>query len=186
MKVGIIGDFHYPDRSRKIDDWIWERLSSCSLILSSGDFTSKEILDRLSSITSVAAVRGNMDFLDLPSRKKLVIRGWQFGIFHGSGVHPRGDLNQLYEIAHSMDVDIFVHGHTHKLDIQVFRGILFLNPGSACGVWSGGGIKTYPSMIICSIGQEVVAESVQDNLTMKRVIFQKKGGKVPEGFRAQE
>ena len=163
MKVGIVGDFHYPDRGRTIQEWIWERLSCCSLILSTGDFISQDVFKRLSTIAPFQAVKGNMDFLDLPSRKRLLVEGWSIGLFHGSGIHPRGNLEQLYEIALSMDVNIFIHGHTHRLEIQSFKDVLFLNPGSACGVWSGGGIKTSPSMILCEIEKEIEAEGIEDN-----------------------
>lgn len=163
MEVGIVGDFHYPDRSRAIQEWIWERLSCCSLILSTGDFTSRDVYKRLSSIATLHAVKGNMDFLDLPLRKKLLVEGWSIGLFHGSGIHPRGDLLRLHEIALSMNVSIFIHGHTHRLEIQAYREVIFLNPGSACGVWSGGGIKTAPSMILCKIGKEIEAEGIEDD-----------------------
>ena len=52
---------------------------------------------------------------------------------HGDGVSPRGDKEQLYTMAKSLDVDILFVGHTHVYAVYEYKNKIFINPGSATG-----------------------------------------------------
>lgn len=148
MKIVCIGDFHIPERAREIPAWIRKIImkEKPDLILCTGDLTSKMPMEFLSLVAPVKCVKGNMDSVDLPKSEIIEAYGKKIGLVHGTEVHPRGDIGQLLRIAESMDADVLVHGHTHKLDVRKHEGILFVNPGSATGVWGGsseGGQETF-------------------------------------------
>ncbi len=139
MKYVAIGDFHIPDRANEIPAWIVKRITQIKPdhILCTGDLVDETVLEFLRSLGNVVCVRGNMDWLDLPMHSKLVDGVFIIGVIHGQGIHPRGDLSQLSWYADKMGANILVHGHTHRLDIDLFKGKLYVNPGTATGVWGG-------------------------------------------------
>jgi len=140
----IIGDFHIPLRAKKIPGWILERIDD--FIIATGDFTRKHVLDELKQYGKVVAVRGNMDEFELPPVQQLEIEGKRVVVVHGHQVYPRGDYDQLHEIAREFKADVLIHGHTHKYDVKYYRGILMLNPGTATGAWGGsyeGGTQSF-------------------------------------------
>jgi len=158
VKIVCIGDFHIPERANEIPPWIKESIKNekPDLILCTGDITSKTPIEFLSVFAPVKCVKGNMDDLELPKRERVEASGKRIGLIHGAEVHPRGNIEQLFRIAKEMDVDILVHGHTHKLDVKEYGGILFVNPGSATGAWGGsseGGPETFVIMEIDDKGE---------------------------------
>ena len=92
-----------------------------------------------------------MDYLPLPRYAKFEVNGVRFGVYHGHGVYPRGDLKQLTTIARQLEVDILISGHTHAPFLSEYEGILHINPGSLTGVWGGGGGSMRPSLVIAEI-----------------------------------
>jgi len=148
VKIVCIGDFHIPERANDIPVWIRKIIikERPGLILCTGDLTSKMPMQFLSMIAPVKCVKGNMDNAELPKRESIEANGKRIGLVHGTEVHPRGDIEQLFRIAKEMGVDVLVHGHTHKLDVREYNGVLFVNPGSATGSWGGsseGGPETF-------------------------------------------
>lgn len=148
MKIVCIGDLHIPERAKDIPVWIRKIIikERPDLILCTGDLTSSTPMQFLSLLAPVKRVKGNMDDAELPKRETVEAGGKRIGLVHGTEVHPRGDVEQLFRIAKEMGVDVLVHGHTHKLDAGEYRGILFVNPGSATGAWGGsseGGPETF-------------------------------------------
>ena len=141
-KIIAIGDFHIPTRAKQIPSWIvnFIRDYKPEYLLCTGDLTQKQVLDDLYNLAkNVYIVKGNCDFLDLPLKFSIKIEWLKFGLFHGSGVYPRGNPNQLYDVAKSMNVDVLITGHTHNPKYYSFGDVVIINPGSATGVWSGGG-----------------------------------------------
>jgi len=149
MRILIFGDTHIPDRADRIPREfaaIIEKLDFDAVVIT-GDLTTDKILDFAKQVAEkIYVVRGNMDILDLPVSAKFKVEGIKFGVLHGHQVYPRGDREQLQDIAEEMGVDILISGHTHKPDIFRERSIL-LNPGSITGVWGGGGYS-YPSFMV--------------------------------------
>jgi uncharacterized protein len=120
--IGVISDTHGLLR--------WEAeaaLANVDHIIHAGDIGTPEILERLSRIAPVTAVRGNNDkgaWADpLPATAIVDICGQRLYIVH--------------DIAH-LDVDpvadgiaAIIAGHSHKPAVTEKDGVLFLNPGSA-------------------------------------------------------
>ncbi len=167
MKIAVLGDFHIPSRASKIPDWIIDTLSKerVDYILCTGDLESVDVLNRLREIAPVKCVAGNMDWLDLPEHEILEVGRFKIGLIHGKGIVPRGDLRQLEWYSEKMGANILVHGHTHKLDISVYNGRLFVNPGSATGVWGGSTDGEPETMIIMIINDASV--------TIKKYVYGK-------------
>ncbi len=158
MRVLVIGDFHIPTRARALHPLIKDRVErrDYDLILCTGDLVAPTVLEWLRSLTErLHVVRGNMDYLQLPLRDVVLLGDLKIGLTHGSEIRPRGNVRGLTALAKSMHVDILVHGHTHVLSIGRLspHDPLLLNPGSATGVWSGGGGSLIPSFMILEILQ---------------------------------
>jgi len=124
MKIGIIADTHDLLRPE-----VEENLRGCGCILHAGDLSSRKILDRLSEIAPVRAVRGNNDgewAEDLPLILETELDGLKICMAHKKKDLP-ADLGPF---------DLAVCGHSHQY-ASVWheaggRRILLLNPGS-CG-----------------------------------------------------
>jgi len=154
----IIGDFHIPTRAREIPRPILERVSEgdFDLILCTGDLIDEETLNLLKGFGKrLYVVQGNMDYLRLPRAHRLRLGDFVVGLTHGDSIYPRGDVAQLTQLALQMDVDILISGHTHRPLIHEVtkqgRKLLLLNPGSATGVWSGGGAAGPPSFMTLTV-----------------------------------
>jgi putative phosphoesterase len=131
MKIGVVSDTHATSFTQ-LPDQILRTLTEVDLIIHTGDFVARDVLDGLKRLREVKAVQGNMDSEELkrilPEKETLVIEGKRMGIIHGWG-SPHGiddRVGGMFE-----DVDIIVYGHSHYSQNEVKRGILFFNPGQA-------------------------------------------------------
>ena len=160
-----IGDFHIPERA----DWISRELEgevtkkSYDLVLCTGDLTSEDVLAWLRGLApEVHVVRGNMDYLRLPLQVVVAVEGLRIGVYHGAGVHPRGDLVKLALKAKQLGVEVLVTGHTHYPKVALVREqeVVIVNPGSATGVWGGDARASLtPSFAIMEVsGRGLVVE----------------------------
>ena len=150
MKIGVVSDTHATSFTQ-LPDQILRTLTEVDLIIHTGDFVARDVLDGLKRLREVKAVQGNMDSEELkrilPEKETMVIEGKRMGIIHGWG-SPHGiddRVGGMFE-----DVDIIVYGHSHYSQNEVKRGILFFNPGQAKN-----------SFGILTIGQEVSGEIVK-------------------------
>ncbi len=150
----IIGDFHIPTRARDIPPALKIEIEKqrYDFVLCTGDLVSERVLTWLNKLgDKIYVVRGNMDHIQLPEFLSVRIEDTHWGIFHGSGIYPRGDIEQLSAIAIEKGVDVLAHGHTHVLSVDEVikkgRKLLLVNPGSVTGVWSGSGGSLIPSFI---------------------------------------
>ncbi len=168
MKVLIIGDFHIPTRAKMLHPVIRYEIESHTyeMVFCTGDLTSPQVLKWLKGLApQVKVVRGNMDYLALPKRELVKIFDKRIIITHGNEIRPRGNKAKLKELAIRLNANMLIHGHTHELSIDFYKneGLLLLNPGSATGVWSGGGGSLIPSFIILEFlsTNEVVVNSYE-------------------------
>jgi putative phosphoesterase len=149
MKIGVISDTHATSFDQ-LPDQILRTLAEVDLIIHTGDFVARDVLDGLKRLGEVKAVAGNMDSEELkrilPEKETLVIGGKRVGIIHGWG-SPYGIDDRVGGMFD--DVDIIVYGHSHYSQNEMKRGILFFNPGQAKN-----------SFGILTIGQEVSGEIV--------------------------
>lgn len=147
--IGIIADTHVPDRARRLNPRILEifRSERVSTILHAGDVSAPHVLEILSDIAPVHAVRGNRDWMwlkDLPPTLNLEFEGITIGMTHGHGNWKRYIRDRIYLLTHvythemllprilatfpQTKVIIFGHGH---LPMNSWRnGQLLFNPGS--------------------------------------------------------
>ncbi len=120
MKTGILSDTHDLLRPE-----VLSALQGCGRILHAGDISSPGILDRLSHIAPVQAVRGNNDkewAERLPLFLDLEIDGLRLFMTHKKKDLPRDD--SAY--------DLMICGHSHQYAETRAGRALLLNPGS-CG-----------------------------------------------------
>ena len=146
MIIGVISDTHIPERGDKLPKQIFEIFNGVDLIIHAGDITSMDVLDKLSRIAEVKAVRGNMDSREtrkkLPEKEILQIGNFSIGIIHGSG-----HLNYLLDFVRgefNKNMDVIIFGHSHIPFNEKIGKTLFLNPGSPtdtfCAPYSSCGI----------------------------------------------
>jgi putative phosphoesterase len=60
MKIGVVSDTHTTSFSH-LPDQILHALTEVDLIIHTGDFVARDVLDGLKQLGEVKAVRGNMD-----------------------------------------------------------------------------------------------------------------------------
>ena len=150
MRIGVLADTHVSSFA-ELPDKMVTTLAEVDMIIHAGDFTTKNVLDRLKQLGEVSAVYGNMDSNELkrtlPEREVLTVGGKRLGVTHGWG-SPYGIEDRVSSLF--SDVDIIVFGHSHQPLNEVIHGILFFNPGQARN-----------SFGILTIGEEVKGEIIR-------------------------
>jgi uncharacterized protein len=129
VRVGLVSDTH-----GLFDPRLPELLGGCELILHAGDVVQPAILDELSRIAPVRAVRGNNDsdraFQGLPE-----VAAVEVGELRALLVHiafARGQLlPDIRGVLARHGAHLLVHGHSHRPLVTLTDGVLLVNPGSA-------------------------------------------------------
>lgn len=120
--VGVISDTHGLLRPEAI-----EVLQGSDLIVHAGDIGSIDVIDALSEVAPVFAVRGNVDkgewATKFPCEEVVEVAGKYLYVLHN--VHDI-DLDPA-----AAGFDVVVSGHSHKPGIEKKGDVLFVNPGSA-------------------------------------------------------
>lgn len=122
VRVGLISDTHGLLRSDAT-----AFLRDCNHIIHGGDIGKPSVLDELSALAPVTAVRGNNDkgsWAEALRETALV----QFENVFAYVIH---DLAQLDIDPRAAGVAVIVSGHSHQPLIQERDGVLYVNPGSA-------------------------------------------------------
>ena len=120
--IGLISDTH-----GQLAPGVLNAFKNVDLIIHAGDIGEQAVLDKLSKIAPVVAVRGNMDFgkwaRQLPVTEIIEIGQIVLYVLH---------------IANRLDADpvktgfkAVISGHTHRPDVSEKNGVMFINPGSA-------------------------------------------------------
>jgi putative phosphoesterase len=121
-RIGVVSDTHGLLRPEAMSF-----LAGSDLILHAGDIGHPEILEELSAIAPLTAVRGNNDHgawaAALREIELLQIEEVRILLLH--------DLAQLKDRATAAEARVVVTGHSHKPMQREADGVLFLNPGSA-------------------------------------------------------
>lgn len=145
--IAVISDSHVPRRADGIPSKFIEVLKESELAVHCGDFTDESVKEKLEDHCDLIAVKGNCDFFDLPNSEKFEKNSFTFGVYHGTGISPRGHHPTLVKICGDLDADILLHGHTHKQEAVKKDGKILLNPGSCTGVSGGASRETLPKMM---------------------------------------
>ena len=120
--IGLISDTHGLLREEVV-----RALRDSELIVHAGDVGAPGIIEALSALAPVVAVRGNVDKDDwasrLPATAVAEARDVRIYVLHD--VHEL-DLDPAAAGFHAV-----VSGHSHKFGRSERSGVLYINPGSA-------------------------------------------------------
>ena len=122
LAIGVLSDTHGLLRPEAL-----RALRGVTHILHAGDVGDSTVLEELSVIAPVSAIRGNIDqdgpCSRLPATEAIELAGRSFYMLHDR---------------HSLDLDpaaagfaAVISGHTHKPLIEWRQDVLYFNPGSA-------------------------------------------------------
>lgn len=127
MKIGLISDTHGI-----LPESIFDIFKGVKHIFHAGDIGAPEVIQGLEIICPVHAVYGNIDTWPVtiyhPHILVYQVQEKKICVFHDI-VKPKYFSYQLFK--KSIDADIVISGHTHAAGYEVFRDILYINPGSA-------------------------------------------------------
>lgn len=164
-KIFIAGDLHIPSRATMLHPKFQAILQgeSWDYIVLTGDLTTSKVLTKfqrfLSDSNNLIACKGNMDKLSLPVRPTFIVEGIPFGVFHGTGIYPRGDISQLKVIAREMQVKVLCTGHSHQTFVHKDEDHLILNPGTATGASGGSSWTVDTGVMILTVSSQVRTNS---------------------------
>lgn len=94
VRIGVLADTHLPHRLPALPAWVPEafRAAGVSLILHAGDVDEPGMLDALSAVAPVVAVRGNLHLASrsrssphLPVAAEIAVGGKRIVVTHGHG-----------------------------------------------------------------------------------------------------
>jgi putative phosphoesterase len=120
--IGVISDTHGLLRPEALT-----ALRGSHRIIHAGDVGSPKILEQLTTIAPVTAVRGNIDkdawARKLPETEVFEIAGLSIYILH--------DLSKLDLRPQAAGFAAVISGHSHVPKQETRDGVLYFNPGSA-------------------------------------------------------
>jgi putative phosphoesterase len=122
MLIGVISDTHGLLRPEAL-----AALHGSDYIIHAGDVGDPQILDKLSAIAPVTAVRGNVDH-GAWARKIPATNVLEIGEVSIYVLHSLQELDLKPEAAQFAAV---AYGHSHVPKSEVKNGVLYFNPGSA-------------------------------------------------------
>ena len=122
MLIGVISDTHGLLRPEAL-----AALQGSQRIIHAGDIGPSEILERLSEIAPVTAVRGNVDreswARNIPETNVLEVNGVSIYVLH---ILESLDLKPEFA-----GISAVIYGHSHVPKQETKNGVLYFNPGSA-------------------------------------------------------
>lgn len=122
IRIGLISDTHSLLRPQAL-----QALQGSDFIVHAGDICDAAVLQQLSALAPVTAVRGNNDRGD-----------WARAIPETNVLQAGAALLYVIHNIDELDIDpgaagfhAVIYGHSHKPLIEEKHGVLFVNPGSA-------------------------------------------------------
>lgn len=129
MRVGLVSDTH-----GLVEPRLAELFRGCDLILHAGDVVAAPVLEALSRVAPVKAVRGNNDrapaFAHLPELAEVALGEVKAVLVHQIGSRGRL-LPAVREAIARTGARLLVYGHSHRPVVVVEHGLLHVNPGAA-------------------------------------------------------
>jgi putative phosphoesterase len=149
MLIGLLSDTHIAFPSQPLPPQVLEAFKDVDLILHMGDVWIPSVLDTLESVAPVVAARGDddmdEDFGEDSRMKKMQVLSLEGITLWATHIKPRYGLivpqeqNNSYSSIFSRPPvdndppdlpDVVVFGHTHFAEIEEYKGVLLVNPGS--------------------------------------------------------
>ena len=130
-KILLISDTH-----GYIDDIILKYAKEADLTIHAGDIGDIVVLDKLSKVSNLRAVYGNIDSVEIRSctneNELLIIEGLKILITHIAGKQPRYN-SRVRNLIERESPNILIYGHSHILKVENDKknDILCVNPGAA-------------------------------------------------------
>jgi len=122
MIIGVISDTHGLLRPEAL-----AAMRGSDYIIHAGDVGDPRILEKLSTISPVTVVRGNVDH-DAWAQKIPVTNVLEAG---GVSIYVLHSLQQLDLKPDAAKFAAVVYGHSHVPKSEMKNGVLYFNPGSA-------------------------------------------------------
>jgi uncharacterized protein len=120
--IGVISDTHGMVRLSALD-----ALAGTEMIIHAGDVGKSAVINALSSIAPVFAIKGNVDTdpwtAELPRTRTVTVAGIRIYVLHNLADLEFDPADRGYEAV--------ISGHSHKPNHEFRAGVLYLNPGSA-------------------------------------------------------
>jgi uncharacterized protein len=120
--IGIISDTHKLVRAEAR-----EQLRGVDLIVHAGDIGSLQVIEQLTEIAPVKAIRGNIDkdpWADqFPHDDVIEVDGTTLYVLH--------NLSDIEIDPTAAGFQVVISGHSHSPKIERKDGVLYINPGSA-------------------------------------------------------
>ena len=120
--VGLISDTHGLLRPQAVN-----ALRGSDFIIHAGDIGDPKVLDELSRLAPVTAIRGNNDkgswASALPETEVLKVGATSVFVIH--------NIAELDRDPWAAGFHVVVSGHSHRPECRTVQGVLFVNPGSA-------------------------------------------------------
>lgn len=136
MRIGVISDTHVSSLSPETIEKL--KNLNLDLLIHCGDYTDMNVVHQLESMGNFCGVAGNMDSHEikrnLKEKKIIEVEGKRIVIFHGHGLFFPDKI--LGKKLSGEKIDIYIHGHTHRLRNEKKQEAYYLNPGR------------FPSMLI--------------------------------------
>jgi putative phosphoesterase len=119
-RIGVVSDTHGLIRPQMLS-----ALEGVEAIIHAGDVGTPGVLEALSKIAPVYAIRGNVDTeawaRELPETREVRIESARFFVIH--------NIAELK--VERANYGAIVFGHSHRALEKVRSGVMYLNPGSA-------------------------------------------------------
>ena len=122
LSIGVISDTH-----GLLQPGALTALQGSDCIIHAGDIGDAQVLQKLSVIAPVTAVRGNVDRGSW-ARKIPVVNVLEVG---GISIYVLHDLAALDLKPEAAGFSLVVSGHSHVPKQEMKNGVLYFNPGSA-------------------------------------------------------
>ncbi len=131
MRIAVLSDTHLRV-GKSLPRFVWEQLTQIDMIIHAGDLTHMGLIEELSCIAPVRAVRGNCDSWDvsLPDRDIIECENLRIGLIHGDSGKGISTPDRAYYAFENTPVDLIIFGHSHIPFMEWRNGIFMFNPGS--------------------------------------------------------
>jgi uncharacterized protein len=120
--IGVISDTHGLVRPEAIDV-----LRGVDMILHASDVGNPQVLDALNGVAPVVAVRGNNDKGEWAGG----LPDWEVVEVGAVSIYMLHDLKKIDISPSGGGFQVVISGHSHKPSVEEFKGVLYVNPGSA-------------------------------------------------------